>query len=59
MIELNEKTMREAKRSLQESGIKSEDVKPIPPPIVIEVHSLQRFDDRDIPYYKPPAQSFD
>ena len=33
--------------------------KPIPPPTVIELHSLQKFDDRDIPYSKPPAQCFD
>ena len=31
MIELNEEKMREAKRSLQKSGIKSEDVKYLPP----------------------------
>ena len=31
MIELNEETMREAKRSLQESGTKSDDVKYLPP----------------------------
>ena len=46
--------MREAKKSLKEKGIKSEDVKNLPPieelckPIPrsspIEVHSLQRFD---------------
>jgi hypothetical protein len=59
MIELNDEVMREAKKSLKEKGIKSEDVKNLPPieelckPIpyssTIEVHSLQRFDDRDIP----------
>ena len=69
MIELKEETMKEAKWSLKESGIKSEDVKylppieelckPIPPSTVIEVHSLQRFDDGDIPYSKPPAQCLD
>jgi hypothetical protein len=60
MIELNDEVMREAKKYLKEKGIKSEDVKNLPPieelckPIprlsTIEVHSLQRFDNRDIPY---------
>jgi hypothetical protein len=50
MIELNDEVMREAKKSLKERGIKSEDVKNLPPieelckPIphlsTIEVHSL-------------------
>ena len=61
--------MREANKTLKERGIKSEDVKnlprieelckPIPPPSTIEVHSLQRFDRRDIPYSKPPDQYLD
>jgi hypothetical protein len=61
--------MREAKKSLKEKGIKSEDVKnlpsieelckPIPRSSTIEVHSLQRFDNRDIPYSKPPDQCLD
>jgi hypothetical protein len=69
MIELNDEVMREAKKSLKEKGIKSKDVKNLPPieelckPIphssTIEVHSLQRFDDRDIPYSKPPDQCLD
>jgi hypothetical protein len=69
MIELNDEVMREAKKSLKEKGIKSEDVKNLPPieelcnPIphssTIEVHSLQCFDDRDIPYSKPPDQCLD
>jgi hypothetical protein len=60
MIELNDEVMREAKKSVKEKGIKFEDVKNLPPieelckPIphssTIEVHSLQRFDDRYIPY---------
>jgi hypothetical protein len=64
MIELNDEVMRKAKKSLKEKGIKSGDVKNLPPieelckPIphssTIEVHSLQRFDERDIPYSKPP-----
>jgi hypothetical protein len=69
MIELNYEVMREAKKSLKEKGIKSEDVKNLPPieelckPIprssTIEVHSLQRFYDRDTPYSKPPDQCLD
>jgi hypothetical protein len=69
MIELNDEVMREAKKSLKEKGIKPENVKNLAPieelckPIrhssTIEVHSLQRFDDRDIPYYKPPGQCLD
>jgi hypothetical protein len=64
MIELNDEVMREAKKSFKKKGIKSEDVKNLPPieelckPIprssTIEVQSLQRFDNRDIPYSKPP-----
>ena len=56
--------MKEAKKSLKEKGVKSEDVKnlppleelckPIPPPPMIEVHSLHSFDNGDIPYSKPP-----
>ena len=69
MIELNDEAMREAKKSLKEKGIKSEDVKNLPPieelckPIprssTIEVHSLQRFDRGDIPYSKSPGQCLD
>jgi hypothetical protein len=69
MIELNDEVMRKTKKSLKERGIKSEDVKNLPPieelckPIphssTIEVHSLQRFDDRDISYTKPPDQCLD
>jgi hypothetical protein len=69
MIELNDEVMREAKKSLKEKGIKSEDVKNQPPieelcnqishSSIIEVHSLQCFDNRDIPYSKPPDQCLD
>jgi hypothetical protein len=69
MIELNDEVMREAKKSLKEKGIKSEDMKnlrpieelckPIPRSSTIEVHSLQRFDNRDIPYSKPSDQCLD
>jgi hypothetical protein len=69
MIKLNDEVMREAKKSLKEKGIKSEYVKNLPPieelckPIprssTIEVTSLQHFDNRDIPYSKPPDQCLD
>jgi hypothetical protein len=69
MIELNDEVMREAKKSLKEKGIKAKDVKNLPPieelckptshSSTIEVHSLQRFDDRDIPYSEPPDQCLD
>jgi hypothetical protein len=69
MSELNDEVMREAKKSLKEKGIKFEDVKNLPPieelckPIpcssTIEVHSLQCFDNSDIPYSKPPEQCLD
>jgi hypothetical protein len=69
MIELNDEVMREARKSRKEKGIKSEDVKNLPPieelckPIprssTIEVLSLQRFDNRDIPNSKPPDQCLD
>ena len=58
--------MKEAMKSLKEKGIKSKDVKnlppiedlckPIPPPPIIEVHSFHSFDEEDIPYSKPPDQ---
>src|SRR3954467_4704370 len=64
MLVLNEEEMKEAKKSLKEKGIKSEDVKnlppiedlckQIPPSLIIEVHSLHSFDEGDIPYLKPP-----
>ena len=69
MIELDDERMEEAKKSLIEKGIKSEDVKnlppiedlckPIPPSSTIEVHSLQYFNEYDIPYGKPPSQCLD
>ncbi|KAK1686550.1 hypothetical protein QYE76_047398 [Lolium multiflorum] len=69
LIKLNDEDMREAKKSLKEKGIKSEDVKNLPPiediceiiptSSMIEVNSLQRFTREDIPYSKPPAQCLD
>ena len=66
VIALNDEVMKEAKKCLKEKGIRAEDVKNLPPieelckPIphssTIEVHSLQHFDEGDIPYGKPPDQ---
>ena len=68
IIEFNDESMREAKKSLKERGIKSKDVnnlppieelfKPLPRSSVIEVHSLQ-FHEGDIPYTKTPDQCLD
>ncbi|KAK1694041.1 hypothetical protein QYE76_010738 [Lolium multiflorum] len=67
MIELNDEVMKEAKKSLKEKGIKSEDVKNLPPieelckpipPTVVEVHALQ-FNSGDVPYGKTPDQCLD
>src|SRR3954451_21974311 len=68
MIELSDVVMKETKKSLKEKGIKSKDVKNLPPieelckpipPATIEVHSLHRFDRGDIPYSKTPDQCLD
>src|SRR3954462_13835169 len=58
--------MKVSKKCLKEDGIRAEDVnnsppieelcKPIPHSYTIEVHSLQHFDEGDIPYGKPPDQ---
>ena len=66
---LNPEDMQEAKKSIKEKGIKSEDVKNLPPietlceptthPPMVEVHSLYKFDAGDIPYDKPPDQCLD
>ena len=63
---LSPEDMQEAKKSMREKGIKSEDVKNLPPieeihgldnPIqVVEVNSLRRFDESDIPFDKPASQ---
>ena len=68
VIELNDEGMREAKKYFKERGIKSEDVKNLPPieelckptpPPSIEVHSLKYFNAGDVPYGKPPDQCLD
>src|SRR4051795_9993574 len=68
MIELTDEVTKEAKKSLKEKGIKSEDVKNLPPieelckpipPATIEVHSLHHFDRGDIPYSKTLDQCLD
>ena len=61
--------MQEAKKSMKEMGIKSEDVKNLPPieeihgldtqTQVVEVNSLIRFDEGDIPYNKSASQCLD
>src|SRR4051812_31057453 len=61
--------MKEAKKCLKEKGIKTENVKNLPPieelcktishSSTIEVHSLQHFYEGDIPYSKPPDQCLD
>ncbi|KAI4981768.1 hypothetical protein ZWY2020_022260 [Hordeum vulgare] len=65
IIFLSPEDMQEAKKSMREKGIKSEDVKNLPPieeihgldnPIqVVEVNSLRRFDESDIPFDKPAS----
>ncbi|KAI4977130.1 hypothetical protein ZWY2020_050940 [Hordeum vulgare] len=61
--------MQGAKKSMQEKGIKSQDVKNLPPieeihgldnPIQVgEVNSLRRFNESDIPYDKPASLCLD
>ena len=56
--------MQEANKSITEKGIKSEEVKnlppietlcePIPHPPMVEVNSLYKFDASDVPYDRPP-----
>jgi hypothetical protein len=58
--------MQEAKKCQKEKGIKAEDVKNLPPieeihgldtpTQIVEVNSLIKFDESDIPYNKPPSQ---
>ena len=69
MLVLNPEDMQEAKRSIKEKGIRSEDVKNLPPieelceptthPPMVEVHSLLDFNASDVPYGKPPDQCLD
>ena len=61
--------MQEAKKSMKEKGTKAEDVKNLPPTEeihglniptqVVEVNSLYRFDEGDIPHYKSARQCLD
>ena len=60
--------MQEAKKSMKEKGIKAEDVQSLPPieeihelqapppPKVVEVKSLMKFNDSDDPRNKHPSQ---
>ena len=62
---LSPEDMQEAKKSMKEKGIKSEDVKNLPPiekihghdnpTQVVEVNSLRRFNESDIPFDKPAS----
>ena len=66
---LSPEDMQEAKKSMKEKGIKAEDVKNLPPieeihgldnPIqVVEVNSLYKFDEGDIPHNKSASQCLD
>ena len=66
---LSPKDMQEAKKSMKEKGIKAEDVRNLPPieeihgldnpTQVVEVNSLYRFDEGDIPYNKSASQCLD
>ena len=66
---LSPEDMQEAKKSMQEKGIKSEDVKNLPPikeiygfdnpTQAVEVNSLRRFNESDIPFDKPASLSLD
>ena len=63
---LSPKDMQEAKKSMKEKGIKAEDVNNLPPieeihglntpTQVVEVNSLYRFDEGDIPHTKSASQ---
>ena len=59
--------MQEAKKCMKEKGINAEDVKNLPPieeihgldtppPQVVEVNSLMKFDDNDNPHNMHPSQ---
>src|SRR3989337_1301438 len=68
ILYLSPEDMQEAKKSMKEKGIKAEDVKNLPPieeihglntpppSRVVEVNSLLKFDEGDIPYNKHPSQ---
>jgi hypothetical protein len=69
IIFLGPEDMQEAKKSMKENGIKAEDVKNLPPieeihgldtpTQVVEVNSLHRFNESDIPYNKSASQCLD
>ena len=69
IIFLSPEDMPEAKKSIKEKGIKAEDVKNLPPieeihgldipTQVVEVNSLHRFNESDIPYNKSASQCLD
>ena len=67
ILYLNPEDMQEAKKSMKEKGIKAEHVKNLPPieekhglntqppPKVVEVNSLMKFNDNDNPYNMHPS----
>ena len=66
---LSPEDIQEEKKSMKETGIKAEDVKNLTPieeihglnapTRVVEVNSLHRFDDGDIPHNKSASQCLD
>jgi hypothetical protein len=69
ILYLSPEDMQEAKKCQKEKGIKAEDVKNLPPikeihgldipTQVVEVNSLRRFNESDIPYNKSASQCLD
>ena len=68
ILYLSPEDMQEAKKSMMEKGIKAEDVKNLPPieeihgletpppPKVVEVNSLMKFNENDNPHNMHPSQ---
>ena len=68
ILYLSPEDMQEAKKSMKEKGIKAEDVKNLPPieeihglntpppPKVLEVNSLMKFNDNENPHNMHPSQ---
>ena len=70
MLFLSPEDMQEDKKTIKDKGIKTKDVKNLPPPIeklceptthppMVELHSLLDFNASDIPHGKPPDQCLD
>ena len=69
ILYLSPEDMQEVKKSMKKKGIQAEDVKNLPPieeihgldtppPKVVEVNSLMKFDESDIPYNKHLVNAF-